>query len=247
MREKFMEKMDWKEFENELKNVKIVLIPFGSTEEHGFHLPLSTDSLIALELARRLSAKTSIIVAPLIPYGVCRTTASFPGTIPISFESLKALIKDICERFYRQGARAIILLSGHLGTAQMAALTLAAQELTEKFPNLRIAVPNLMNILRRSQKVKEVLEDEKDMHAGEVETSIVLAINEKLVKMDKAEAEHPNFPEHYVVGDTRKYMKSGVMGNALKASKEKGEIFLEELLKGLARLVKDMKEREGTI
>ncbi|HID16731.1 TPA: creatininase family protein, partial [Candidatus Bathyarchaeota archaeon] len=142
-----MEKMSWEEFENGLKNVKTVLIPLGSTEEHGPHLPLFTDSLVALELARRLGAKTSIIVAPLIPYGVCRTTASFPGTITISFESLKALVKEVCERFYKQGARCIILLSGHLGTAQMTALTLAAQELTEKFPNLRIAVPNLANIL----------------------------------------------------------------------------------------------------
>ncbi|MEJ2200724.1 MAG: creatininase family protein, partial [Desulfuromonadaceae bacterium] len=74
-----IEDMTLVEFSAGLNKTRTVLIPFGSTEEHGDHLPLSTDTLHAVEVARKLAEQRPIFVAPAVPYGVCRSTSNHPG------------------------------------------------------------------------------------------------------------------------------------------------------------------------
>ena len=229
-----MANMTWKEVESTLSKQKTVIIPFGSTEEHGYHLPLSTDYFVAYELAKRIGSKIQVLVAPPICYGVCRRTAFFPGTITISIDTLRSLTTDIITSLQSQGFRNIIILPGHLGSAQTIGLELACQELLKKYEKLKIVLIDLIKVL---EEIPEGLIEEKFGHAGEVETSLMLALNPETVRMTDATSEKPIFPNHLLVRDSKKLMKSGVMGNAKIASVEKGTTLLNLLVNKISKII----------
>lgn len=235
-----MANMTWKEVESTLSKNKTVIIPFGSTEEHGYHLPLSTDYFVAYELAKLVGKRIQVLVAPPICYGVCRRGASFPGTITISIDTLRTLTIDIITSLHSQGFRNIIILPGHLGSAQIIGLELACQELLIKHETLKIALIDLTKFL---EKIPEGLIEERFGHAGEVETSLMLALDPKIVRMTDAISEKPIFPAHQIVRDSKKFMKSGVMGDAKIASIEKGttilDLFVNEISKTILGIIED--------
>ena len=135
-----IEEMTMPEFENGLNRTRTVLIPFGSVEEHGPHLPLSTDTIEAYEVAKKASLRIPLFVAPPVHYGNCRSTACHPGTISISTTTLKMLFKDIVRSLYSHGLRNFIALSGHAGGAHCMALQEAGEELFAEFADCEIAV-----------------------------------------------------------------------------------------------------------
>ncbi|MBS7625987.1 creatininase family protein [Candidatus Bathyarchaeota archaeon] len=229
--------MTWKDIQARLMETKTIIIPFGSTEEHGHHLPLSTDTQIAYELAVRVAKKAGVLVAPPICYGVCRRTGSFPGTISLSFETLRLLVRDLVESLYSQGFRDIIFLPGHLGDAQLVGMELSAQEAVKNYGDLNLAIIRLPKIL---EKLPQGLVSEPLGHAGEVETSIMLAISPNQVSMEKATFERPNFPPHTIIRDSKIFMKSGVMGDATKATVEKGEAILELLVEEISKIIQQL-------
>ncbi|VUT27547.1 MAG: Creatinine amidohydrolase [Candidatus Syntrophoarchaeum sp. GoM_oil] len=237
-----LSEMTWKEVESELVECKSVILPCGSTEEHGYHLPLSTDALIAEELAKRVARGRKIFVAPTVNYGVCRSTAPFSGTLTLKFSTMNALVEDICESLYRHGFRNIIILPGHLGSAQVAALEIAAQTLLKKFENLNMAIVIIPALLAG---LENVIEDREDKHAGEVETSIMLVLRDELVKPDKAVCEHPDFPEGIIARNSLDYMTSGVMGDATLATHSKGEIIINRLVDKISGVIDQVEERQG--
>ena len=111
---------DWQdltmpEFEAFREKSRAVLLPVGSLEEHGPHLPLGTDLFHALELARRVAKEHPVLVAPPLFYGVCRSTREHPGTVSLSGDTLRALVKDLGREFCRQGFRNLVIISGHAG------------------------------------------------------------------------------------------------------------------------------------
>ncbi|OHB76059.1 MAG: hypothetical protein A2Z34_04230 [Planctomycetes bacterium RBG_16_59_8] len=103
-----------------------VLIPTGSTEQHGLHLPLGTDHLIAERLALDVADRIGCLVAPTIPYGISSEHRHFPGTMWISFEAFCSFVGDICISLARHGARKTILVNAH-GGQQFAVQYLARQ------------------------------------------------------------------------------------------------------------------------
>ena len=231
-----MENMTWNEVERKLKETRTGIIPFGSTEEHGYHLPLSTDYLVAYEIAKRIADETSTLVTPPVCYGVCRRGETFPGTITISFDTLRSLATDIAESLYSQGLRNIIFLPGHLGSAQLVSLELSAQELLKRHLDLNVAIIRLPEVLG---KLPAGSIDEPFGHAGEVETSIMLALAPHQVRMENATSEVPRFPSHIVVRDAREFMESGVMGDATKATQKKGEAILKLLVSEISSLIRE--------
>jgi len=211
--------MTMEEFSAGLKKSRTVLIPFGSTEEHGSHLPLDTDTLHAIDVGRRLAETRNIFVAPPIHYGVCRSTSEHPGTISITTETLKALTIDIVSGLYRQGLRNVILLSGHAGGTHMAALTDAGEKLLQMHPELKIAV--LTEFMLVAKTGRQLIETAGDSHAGEIETSRILHSHPHLVK-GSAPREFPAFPSGILVRNKRKFWPGGVWGDPGKATAEKG-------------------------
>ncbi len=153
-----------------------VILPVGSVEEHGPHLPLGTDTFHALEVARRAAELRPVLVAPPLYYGLCRSTREHPGTVSISGETLRALVTDLGREFHRQGTGSLVIMSGHAGGTHMAALVEAGETLLAQLPNLQVAVVNLLDLLREVVAAQpELVQTRGDSHAGEVETALMLA------------------------------------------------------------------------
>lgn len=232
-------------FEALRKKTQTVIIPVGSLEEHGPHLPLGTDTFHALELARRVVAKTPVVIAPPLFYGMCRSTSEHPGTVSISGDTLRSLLRDLGREFYRQGMRRLIFISGHAGGTHMSAIVEAGETLLAELPQVRIAVVNLLDLLREVLAEKPHLVKTKgDAHAGEVETALMLAAYPHLVT-GTAPAEWPTFPKYLLVRDKRRYWPGGVWGDPAAATAAQGEEILEAETLRLARVIEDLTIVEG--
>lgn len=229
-----IEELTMPEFTEGLKRTRSVLIPFGATEEHGPHLPLVTDTLLAVTVGRRLAERRPIFIAPPVPYGVCRSTGEHPGTLSITTSTLRALTLDIAGALHRQGLRNFVFLSGHAGGTHNAALLDAGEELLRRFGDIRVAV--LTEYQLAAGEGKGIIETEGDSHAGEIETSRLLHSHPHLVK-GRAGREFPDFPVGILVRDKRKFWPGGVWGDPAKASAEKGARLEEVVVDALERLV----------
>ncbi|CAH2031788.1 creatininase family protein [Trichlorobacter ammonificans] len=231
--------MTMTQVEEALKTCQSVVIPFGALEEHGPHLPLSTDTIQAMEVARRAAERTPLFVAPPVHYGNCRSTAAHPGTVSISTATLKALLKDIVRSLYRQGFRTVLALTGHAGGAHRMALQDAGEELLDELPELAMAVATEYELAREAGR--GLVETAGDAHAGEIETSRILHSHPQLVR-GSAPEEYPTFPVGLLVRDKRRYWPGGVWGNPAKASAEKGRLLEELVVEKVVGLVRRMEE-----
>ncbi len=230
-----IEEMTMNEFEEGLKTCRTVFIPFGSIEEHGAHLPLSTDTIQAYEVGKGAAAHVPLFVAPPIHYGCCRSTSCHPGTVSITTATLKALAKDIVRSLYSNGFRNFILLTGHAGGSHRMALQDAGEELIVEFPDSRLAVVTEYEIAKREGR--GIIETEGDGHAGEIETSRIMHSHPHLVK-GTSEREFPQFPICILVRDKRKYWENGVWGDPSKATSDKGRQLHELVIAKVVDLVK---------
>ena len=215
-----IEDLTMMEFCAGLEKTRTVLIPVGSVEEHGDHLPLATDTIQAVEVAKKASHVVPLFVAPPINYGNCRSTSCHPGTISIRTATLKALVYDIVSSLYVHGLRNFIILSGHAGAAHCLALQEVGEDLLVALAESRIAVVTEYTLAK--EEGRTLVETPGDSHAGEIETSRILHTHPHLVKGPGCE-EYPNFPVGILVRDKRKFWPGGVWGNPSKASAAKGK------------------------
>jgi creatinine amidohydrolase len=219
-----------------------LIIPVGSVEEHGPHLPLGTDTFHALELARRVARGGAALVAPPLFYGICRSTSEHPGTVSLSGDTLRALVRDLGREFYRQGFYRQLYLSGHAGGTHMAALVEAAEQLLKELPELRVAVVNVLELLREILVQRpELVQTRGDGHAGEIETAVMLAAYPQLVQ-GSAPAEWPTFPRYLLVRDKRRYWPGGVWGDPGPARAAQGEEILAAEAGRLLEVLGDLKK-----
>jgi len=237
-----IEEMTMTEFEAGLERTRTVLIPFGSVEEHGPHLPLSTDTFEAYEVCKKVSLRLPLFVAPPVHYGNCRSTACHPGTISISTSTLKGLFIDIVTSLRSHGLRYFVALTGHAGGAHRMALQDAGEELIGRFDDVQIAVISEYDLAK--DEGRGVIETAGDAHAGEIETSRILHSHPQLVK-GSAPMEFPSFPPGILVRNKRSYWPGGVWGDPGKATAEKGARLEELVVERLSLLVRDL-ERVGS-
>ena len=222
------------EFRKLIKSKKpTVIIPIGSTEQHGAHLPITTDSDIVTEVASRLAKKCGFIVFPTISYGVSKEHDPF-FNVSLESNTLWNIIGDIDRSVVKNKLKSVIILNGHHGNA----------------PSLKQA--ERKTILQRPARMRKIrfysywhfMKREFD-HAGFIETSIMLAISDK-VKMKKAKkgfttkglsekeiqrinklsTEQAGFPQ---------IAKNGVWGDPTSATKKDGQKFLAEIVRNLAK------------
>jgi creatinine amidohydrolase len=113
--------MSWTEARDVLDDNPIVLLPVGAVEEHGPHLPLDEDALVADRVAQEISARTNSIVAPLMPYGYSPNLRGYTGTISLSHDTLTAVISDVCSELIRHGFRRIVIVDNNGGNASCTA------------------------------------------------------------------------------------------------------------------------------
>jgi creatinine amidohydrolase len=208
------------EFKKGVKKSSVLIVPFGTVEAHGTHLPLNTDTLVIREAVRKVAERNmSVFMAPPIQYGVCTSTGQHPGTIGITASSLRLLASDIVKSGYAQGFRNIILVSGHGGSIHVSALREISEELVAQLEGLKMAAFSIYEVIGR--EAAEIAETKGDSHAGELETSLVMHLSPRLVK-GRSKEEYPDFPRPLVVKDKLKYWPGAVWGDPGKATAEKG-------------------------
>lgn len=235
----YLNEITMKEFKDSLKTTKMLIVPFGVVEAHGTHLPLGTDTIIMEEAVRRVERKKKVFVAPPVNFGLCTSTGEHPGTIGISADTLRRLTYDIVKEAYDRGLRDFILISGHGGSQHVNAMKESGEKLTKELKGVRIAALSVYEIMPK--EAWQIAETKNDSHAGEIETSLILAIDETLVK-GRGKEEYPNIPKPIIVKDKQKYWPGAIWGNPKKATKDKGERVLEMMEKGIIKLMTDMKK-----
>jgi len=182
-----MEEMSWKQIKNALADgYKTVIIPVGSIEQHGPHLPVGTDYLlgypISREVARRLG-KT--LVAPTIRPGLSEHHMHFPGTVTLQPETFKMVLRDYLSCYIRHGFTTIIFLNTHGGNA----ITLRAfvEENENAHPGVTIIFPRTSNASRLSNEEEGIPQGISGSHSGHAESSAMLAWYPQFVDMSAAE------------------------------------------------------------
>lgn len=236
-----IEDMTMEEFAEGLATCRTAYIPFGSVEEHGTHLPLSTDTIEAYEVGKRAAERIPLFVAPPVHYGSCRSTSRHPGTISISTSTLKALLKDIVRSLHAQGINNFVALTGHAGGSHRMALQDAGEELIQELPEINMAVVTEYELAKDAGA--GIVETPGDAHAGEIETSRIMHSHPHLVKGSGA-PEYPSFPTGILVRDKRSFWPGGVWGDPTKASAEKGRILESLVADKVVELVKALESRQ---
>jgi creatinine amidohydrolase len=172
-----LERMTWPQAQEAFKRTSFVIVPIGSTEQHGPHLPLGTDFLVAEELARRVGERTNVIVTPTLPIGYAQYHAVFPGTLSLSEETLTRALIEICENLLRYGTTHILFVDGHGGN--MTALRRCGEWLRERcVPSAIACWWEMTHVVNPNWLALG--------HADYVETSMVLALDEALPDMPAA-------------------------------------------------------------
>ncbi len=229
-----LQELTMPQFIKHLNVTKTILIPYGAIEEHGSHLPLNTDVAIIDEALKEVIKKRPVFLAPTIPYGVCTTTKNHPGTISITPQALRLLTEDIVRSVYAKGLRNVLLLSGHGGGLHMAALKEVAERLVEELDELSIAAVSPYEVI--GKELSQICETKNDAHAGELETSLMLALKPELVN-GLADEEYPALPKPFSVKDKVRYWPGGVWGNPKKATAEKGHKALQIIVDKVIELI----------
>jgi creatinine amidohydrolase len=203
-------------------------------------LPLCTDSLQAEYIALSVAKKADCLVAPPLRYGLCNSTRNFPGTITISFDSLRSIMEDILEDFIRNGFKRLLIITGHAGGSHMTAIRLAAKKVIIKHKN-EVNRPRIMvcSDYDFAFDIKDKEIDDRDSHAGAIETSRVMAIRSDLIK-GRGNVSYPNFPRFEITPDPEKYFPSGTMGNPTIASVLKGKKINDYVIEQVVKLVKEL-------
>ena len=190
---KTLEDMSWAEVDEALEVTDLVIVPVGSTEQHGPHLPLAADTIQVVEMAKQAASRLSdsgfpVVVGPVIPFGVAPYHMPFSGTISLRSDTLKALIKDICQSLHSHGFRRFVLLMGHGGN--IATMQVAAQELVTDLPESKVVFLNWLPALE-AQYSGILKSNRAQGHAGEGETARVLVTHPGLVQLDRADIFYP--------------------------------------------------------
>ena len=240
--------LTWPEAGDRFLKVDIALLPVGSIEQHGPHLPLDTDAFDANYLAMRVAEACSDpkpLVLPNISYGVAYHHDDFKGTVSISNDALSKLVYDIGMSVARNGIRKLVIINAHGGNSP--ALNHAAQ-MINRDAHIFVCVDTGET---SDVDIYALVETPNDVHAGEIETSTSLAVRPHIVKMDLARREVPEFSSRYLdftskrsvswYAYTEKISNSGVMGDPTKASAEKGKKIWEIMIAHLVALVEDLK------
>jgi len=230
--------MTWMEVEKAISEARAVILPLGSTEQHGYHMPTRTDNTVAEYMSIELAKRTNSLVLPVLPYGQVWSAKGFPGTYSLKERTFINVIKDLVISLEESGAKNVILFSGHFGN--MNPCKIAARELLDDFGYSNVYHLGYMNIKELSKGIMETeFWNGSGFHAGELETSVVLSIEESMVRRELIQEEYPPIPLDIEIRPIpwKSFVKQGIFGDPAKASKEKGAAFIERWLNFLVELI----------
>lgn len=232
----------WPEVEAALKGgVHTAIVAVGSIEQHGPHLPLTMDTLAGDELSRRIAERLGdALAAPTIRPGCSGHHMEFPGTITIPAEVLMDLIRSYCRSLDEHGFRHIALVPTHGGN--FAPVNTVTPEIGRDIKANVIALADLDELMALGNEgLREagVEYEEPVVHAGAVETAIVMAANEGLVRTDELQVGHEGdlSVSRLLSEGFRAITETGVLGDPREATPEAGEAILERITAAYAERI----------
>jgi creatinine amidohydrolase len=259
-----MENMTVKMVREYLKRKQSIIIPIGVIEQHGYHLPLKTDALIATHVGRMIGEKTGILVAPTIYQSF--SGGGCPGTINVSPSVMSLVVSDVFVSLVSQGFRNLYMFLCHGGSENARALDNAVKlllRLNPAFKNVMIALLPVWKFDPEKIGWDSEAFKEGDWHAGWLETSMVMALEPDLVRMDemeqdpepllKLQIEHPdNYQQAEKIVDDemviprmtqRPDILVGVMGHPQRASRQLGERIVEGTVKAASEKIMELESK----
>ena len=228
-----LDRLSWREIEAERdKGRDTVVMAFGATEQHGPHMPLAVDALIGDHFARLIADRLDAFAAPTVRVGCSSHHLDFPGTLSVSDETFHGIVADLVTSLARGGFRRVILIPTHGGN--FAPLAKALERLGDLPGTGIIAITDLTVLFRIAATGEEefgVPLGEGGLHAGEWETSMMLAIHPDLVNEERGA---PGFTgdaqsalEGMFAGGVKAISENGVIGDPSQASAEHGRRYWE--------------------
>lgn len=238
----YIEKLTSKHFEKEIKNIDTIVIPVGSLEAHGMHCPIGTDIIVPARLCADLDAASgdALLIAPPVCYGYTPSLTAFPGTVSIPAETLLSLYTEIGKAFVRMGAKNIVFMNGHGGNIPM--LTIACDRIADS-GGYAMAISYWVTY---SSDILKICSTQG--HAGEDETSLVLAIDASLVDdMERKIHMRKSFNAPLSGPDMITYRLPGAMnGDSTAATIEKGEKLYALMLEKNLEYIRRLRDRDFT-
>lgn len=234
--------MSWTEFDERRKHTNTVILPTGATEVYGPHLPLGSDILVARRIAELIAEKTGALVGPCLEVGQSFDLNSFPGTIPVRADHLKAVYRDICEAFIKWGFENIFIVNTHVANTQ---------PFNELMDELRQEFGITGGLIAFWQYIPAISKDLWETpaphgHASEAGTSVLLHLYPELVDMGKAVNSPPLIEDPYpnitVYTDFIEYTRTGTLGDATKGATEKGAEVVRRAVDEVSRYITECME-----
>lgn len=231
--------LTWPEVEA-LDKDKIVILPFGSFEQHGRHLPLLTDTMIVTAIAEQVETEReeTVLLLPTLWLGYSPHHLGFPGTLTVESGTYIDILRQTLNSLIELGFRKILILNGHGGND--CTVRIAMREVRRKQKN----IDNLWLVI-----MSEWTEAQKMLHACKVETALMLHLRTDLVHMEEAKAELKEFHSDFYSFDfdkpdvvtldyaLREVTKTGALGHPEMATEQEGEELLQKMVSETIRFV----------
>ncbi len=236
------EDLTWQEAEKVLTPDAIVVIPIGAeSKEHGPHLKLKNDWLMAEYLEHEVLRRSNVVVAPTVNYHFYPAFVEYPGSTTLRLETARDLLVDICRSLARYGPRRFYALN--TGVSTIRALRLSADLLASD--GIRFRFTDILKVNEAAEK--QVKQEEGGTHADEIETSMMLFIAPSTVDMKKAVKDYHPSQKGGLTRDPNgngDYSASGVFGDATLATRKKGEILVHAMVEGILKEIDSLRAEQ---
>jgi len=222
----------------------VAILPIGSVEVHGPHMPMGTDSIIAFEIARRAAEKEEAVVLPPLCYAYVLENRHFPGTISLTAKTLLAILEEVCDEAARNGFKKILIVNGHGGNNALLKVFLRDSQVKKKDYVVYAMIEPWAPI---SELVAKLSEGRTYGHACEIETSIGLYLFGNHIKMGNIKREaklgSTGLPKGIETPfDWQAYAVDLFIGDPRYATKEKGKKLVDKMVEYLADTIKTIRK-----
>ncbi len=238
--------MTWEAFRDAIDDRAVCVVPMGSTELEGTHLPLGVDTIVAEGIALQLVDAPGVLVGPALPIGYSEWFNPFPGTLSLTHDTLQRVLLDYCRGLIRHGVRRLVFLNAHKGNNS--GIEVVSRMLLAEVP-IKIGMVNIWKLAGDLAAGRNLIEEGRFTHAGEIMTSVLLALRPDTVVKEKMMADTPRSPADSAfsvkntLGDTgfresvqtiyqdiRDITETGTMGDPRPATAEKGQVLINLML-----------------
>lgn len=243
MKTRIITDMTWETFRDAVNDRSVCVIPMGSIELEGTHLPLGVDNFAADGLVRHLADISDILIGPTLPIGYSEWFNPFPGTLSLSHDTLTRVLSDYCRGLIRHGVRRLLFLNAHKGNNS--AIEVVSRKLIDAMP-ISIGMINIWKLAGDLAAGRGLIAEGGFTHAGEIMTSVMMALRPDTVVKEKMTADKPRSPDdsefdvknslgdvafrgsvQTIYQDIHAITDTGTMGNPLPASAEKGQVIID--------------------